>query len=379
MDFDALVRRLSAVDEPDGGVVTLGLDVSKSGILPPATRVFLKDRVYGNLDSEARPERLRAALRRISRRIRKLVESGLREGSDGLYLVAGARSWEAVELGVPLPNFVEVGRGAFLAPLLAAERAHPRAWLVEATPEEAAIVELHLGERREAERVVARPPVDDLEKASARRSGRQNSGGAERDLQQRRRVESIRAMLREAARRVGQLHREAPGLAVYLAGDRESFEEFRAHLPAALRPLAEPLGARRDAERRAKAAVARAVAERSARELAELKEARSLGLRAALGPREVLERLSSGEVDRVYLDPTDPLPGVLCMACGSRFPGLQARCPYCEGEVRGASLTQEIVAGALRKPKPDLAFVTPSAPWLARMGGLAGLLTGARA
>ena len=89
MDFAALVRRLSAVGDPDGALVTLGLDVSKSGVLPAATRVFLKDAVYRNLDSGARPVPVRDGLHKLARRIRGFVEKGLKEETDGLFLVAG--------------------------------------------------------------------------------------------------------------------------------------------------------------------------------------------------------------------------------------------------------------------------------------------------
>ena len=100
--------------------------------------------------------------------------------------------------------------------------------------------------------------------------------------------------------------------------------------------------------------------------------ARSQGLKAALGAREVLEGMAAGTVERVFVDADDPYPGVVCSACGTRFPELHARCPYCEGDVFAASMTQEVVAYALSHPPLELTFV--KAPWLRDLGGMAALL-----
>jgi hypothetical protein len=368
MDIAAFVRKWSAVEDRAGALVTLGLDVSKSGRLPPETRVFLKDVVGSDLDSEARPPAVRAVLRKLLRRIRAFAEQGLEEKTEGVFLIAGKGVWEPIELAVPMPNFVVVGRKPYLAPLLAAERRHPRAYVVEAGPRGAVVLELHLGERRELARIEGQKPVDDLEKATMPR------GGAERDLQQRRANEATRRTLHAAAAEVAARHRKAPGAAVYLAANHEPFEEFRSRLPAELRPLAASIGPREGAAERAAREIARRSEERSRLEERELREARSRGLAVALGPREVLERMTAGEVARIYVDPQDPHPGMVCTGCTGRFPELRGRCPYCGSELRAASLTQELVTHALAHPPLELAFADGRSPWLAELGGMAGLL-----
>jgi hypothetical protein len=374
MDIAALVRKWSAVAEPEGTVVTLGLDLSKSGVLPPATRVFLKDQVAGNLESEGRSPAARGVLRKLARRIRALAEKELREGTDGLFLVAGRDVWEPLELGLPMRNFLEVGRTPFLAPLLEAERRRPRAYLVEAGPEGALVSELHLGSRRELGRIAPKALADDVEKAVARRSRTTAGGGAERDLHQRRRREAVRDLLRESARKVAALHRKAPAERVFVAAPPEGFEEFRSHLPSELRDRALPLRSRADAVGQAARELDRALLERRVREEGEFREGRERGLQAALGPREVLESLSAGTLERVYLDPFDALPGVACDACGGLFPELRGTCPYCSAVPRVASMTQEVVARSLAHPSPALAFVPGGATWLSELGGMAGLL-----
>jgi hypothetical protein len=93
-----------------------------------------------------------------------------------------------------------------------------------------------------------------------------------------------------------------------------------------------------------------------------------------LGPGDVLEHLALGAISRVYLDPEDPIPGVVCPNCRTRSPGPAARCPFCSGEVRGTSITQEVVAHGLMHPQVGLTFLPPGTKWLKDLGGMAGLL-----
>ncbi len=356
MNAQLALKKLAAHVDPAGTTLSLALDLSKSGRLPAATRLFLKDQVYENLSSEARNEKARDVLRKLSRRVREFVEKQVKPGTDGLYLVAGPGLWEAVELKVPLHNLLVVGRTPYLAPLLEALQRRPRAYAVELRSGSARIEELHLGERVEKDRLEAAEPVDDLEHATAVR------GGAERDLQQRRKLAAARALAKETAVRVAALHRGAPAERILLTPPSE---DFVAHLPAALRSRVATGGAD-DLES--------AYEKRVDDEVREFQEARKRGLYTALGAREVLEALASGNVERIFVDPDDANPGVVCGACGARFPELQRRCPYCEGDVVAASMTQEVVATALAHPALGVTFVRGGKAWLKELGGMAALL-----
>jgi hypothetical protein len=355
-----LVKTLSAHLNPAGTTVTLALDLSRSGRLPEPTRLFLKHQVYWNLVSEARPEETRDVLRRISRRIREFVEKQVRPETDGLFLVAGPGVWETVELRLPLRNLLAVGRAPYLAPLIEAGRRAPRAFVVELGARKGRVEEVFLGESVKTWVLNAPAPEADAQHATAPR------GGAERDLHQRRGLEAARKMAREAAALVAARHHEAPAEAVFLVKPSATFVD---HLPGDLRERAAPLGGKGVVQ-----ALEERYAERAGLELEAFQDARSLGLQAALGPREVLEALASGTAGRVFVNPDDPSPGVTCVDCGSRFPELRARCPYCEGAVVAASMTQEVVAHALAHPPLGLTFVRTTEPWLAELGGMAALL-----
>lgn len=360
MDLLHVARALCAHEDPAGGLVTLTLDLSRSGRLPEATRVFLKDQVYKNLASEARPENLRAALRKVSQWIRGFVEMDARPESDGLFLAAGPRLFRTVEFRHPLRNFLFVGRNVYVAPLLEAARRRPRALLVELGQRDGWIEEL--GPRGPGRRIPLETPelADDLERATAPR------GGAERDLRQRKLREAGRSMAREAAAWAVALHREAPIEWIVTRGDVEA---FLAKLPKELRA--------RCLESEGEdpwARIGLRAAETLREELRRFEEGREQGLCGALGPRDVLEALAAGSLERVYLDPDDPQLGVACVSCGARFPELRRRCGYCEGDVVLVSTTQDVVSHALRHPRPALTFLSPAPEWLRRLGGMAGLL-----
>lgn len=356
MDAPALLKKLAAHADPSGTTLTLALDLSKSGRLPAATRLFLKDQVYENLASEARNEKARDVLRKLARRVRDFVEKQVKPGTDGLYLVAGPGLWEAVELKLPLRNLVVVGRTSYLAPLVEALQRSPRAYAVELRSGAARIEELHLGERVERDRLEAAALPENLEHATA------VHGGAERDLQQRRRNAAGKALAKEAAARVAALHRAAPAEIVLVTPPSE---DFVSHLPAALRGRVATGGAE---------ALEAAYEKRVAGDVREFQEARKRGLYTALGAREALESLASGNVERIFVDPDDAYPGVVCEDCGTRFPELHRRCPYCEGDVVAASMTQEVVASALARPALGVTFVRGGKAWLKELGGMAALL-----
>jgi len=370
MDLKRMIRKLSSVVDPEGTVVTLTLDLSKSGILPTATRIFLKDRVDKDLGSEARPAETQKALRKIARRIRDYVERGIDPGTNGLYLVAGPSLWEPLELQVPLRNFVHVGRSPYLAPLLEVAARVPRAWVVHLEPSSAQVEEVHLAGRRTVATIQGNAPGG--RRSASKKTGYPGRGGAERDMRQRRDGEIVHSLLREAADEVARLEGEAE--VIYLSGRKEHFKAFREALPSRLRERAvfggTPASIQRDLERRA--------AERTNKEVLDFHERRQRGLMTALGPRDVLEHLSQGTVARVYVDPDDPIPGVVCGGCGARTPGLSERCHLCSEDVVPTSITQEVVAHALAHPPLALTFVPLKTGWLRDLDGMAATLSAAR-
>jgi len=377
MNLNPLIKKLLAVVEPEGSVVTMTLDLSKSGILSPATRRFLKREVEGNLLSHARPGVDQEFLRKLSRRIMTLAEKGVRPETDGLFLVAGRTVWEAVELRVPLQNYLYVGRTPYLAPLLEAIVRSPRAILVHVDPREARIEELHLGELRALQTIEGEEPRQG--KAPARSTGYAARGNSARDRFQRKLGEHVHALLREAADWVAHSHGLVPAGVIYLIGQKEHFKAFKAALPPDLQKVAAYGGAWPKAERGIPTAILRDLAKRAEAMTQEesllFQREKGRGLRAALGPRDTWEHLAQGTLGRVYLDASDPVPGVGCDSCRAVFAGLKQRCPFCEGDVAPTSVTQEVVRRAILHPPMALTFVPPGSEWLRDLDGMAGLLT----
>lgn len=381
MNIATTLKKLVALEESQGTAVTLTLDLAGIGKLPSETRVFLKKEFESNLSSEARPERVRSALRKIARRVMSFVDAGLQPGSKGLYLVAGREAWIPVELKFSLKNFVTVGTHAYLPPLLAAEARNPRAYLVEVNADEAILHDLHLGEsqvvrtldggfRKEPQqRVRTSRSKDHLSTGPGR-------GGSARDREQQREEEARSGLLHQAADAVKELCAIHPAEAIYLAGPEDAFGEFASRLTPQLRARAVALGARGgdDVERAFRDLKVRAAA-RLEKEMLEFHERRAQGLQAALGPGDVLGRLFSGQVERVYLDEYDPVPGVHCTGCGAREAGLRPRCPFCSLDVVPTSITQEVVTHGRTHPPLDVTYVGHNAAWLRDLDGMAALLS----
>jgi hypothetical protein len=382
MLLSGLYAKLAGIEEPEGTVVTLSLDVSRSGTLPPATRVFLKDQVARYLGSEARSPQARRVLRGVAGRIGKFVEEELRPEAESLFLVAGETAWEPVELQVPLANFIITGRTAYLAPLLEAAARAPRAYVLRATGQEGTIHDVSLGRWSQAGQVRCRA-LELVDKDAERLvSGRRGSrpGGSRKDRYDHMVHEAAGEMISDAARRIGALHGRAPADAVFVFGDPEFFDVFVDHLPASIRDRARHLGlaSARDGQamkESVSAEIARAARERQEAEILELHERWAQGKRVALGPADVLAALDTGKVARAFVDPQDPLPGMKCGSCGKAYPGLKARCDACEEDLFAASMTQEVVARSVTHPPLGLTFVSPPAPWLKSMGGMAALLS----
>jgi hypothetical protein len=309
------------------------------------------------------------------------VASGIDPGTKGLYLVAGREAWVPVELKTPLKNFVTVGTHAYLPPLLAAEARNPRAYVVEANANEAVLHELNLGDSQVLRTLGGGFRKESQERVRTSRSKAHLStgpgrGGSARDREQQREEESGRALLHQAADAVNELHAARPAEAIYLAGPEDAFGEFSSRLTPELKARAMALGARggNDLERALRELKVR-VAGNLEREMREFHERRAQGLQAALGPGDVLDRLFSGHVERVYLDEYDPVPGVHCTGCGAREPGLRPSCPFCSLDVVPTSITQDIVTHGRTHPPLDITFVGHDAGWLRDLGGMAALLS----
>ncbi len=380
MDTKAWLKKLGALRKPEGTIVTLSLDLAGTGAVPPETRLFLKKEVDSYLSSEARPAQVRSVLQKIVRRVMSFVEQGLSPGTRGLYLVAGPGVWEPVELRIPLKNFITVGKEAYLAPLLAAEARHPRAYLVAINSNEAVIHELYLGSAQVLRTIgggLLKEPQERLRtsRSKAHLSTGPGSGGSARDREQQRKEESGRSLSHHAADALKALHAIHPAEAVYLAGPQDAFGEFASRLTPDLKKRAMAIGARDgDALKHAFRELKARTDDLVERQIKEFHERRAQGLQAALGPRDVLDRLFSGQLERVFLDEYDPIPGILCTGCGAREPGLRPTCPFCSEDVVPTSITQDIVTHGWTHPPLALTFVGHQSGWLRDLDGLAALL-----
>jgi hypothetical protein len=87
--FRQRLKKLSDVLEPRGGVVTLTLNLSRSGPLPPETKQFFKHAALKSLRQGGWPDAQPAALKKLADRIEEHVLHGIRPESEGLYLAAG--------------------------------------------------------------------------------------------------------------------------------------------------------------------------------------------------------------------------------------------------------------------------------------------------
>ncbi len=376
MNIDAIVRRLAALNEPDGTILTLTLDVSASGILPDATRVFLRDQVIKTLESDARSPAAQTVLRDLGVRIRRFADAELRPETNGVFLVAGARSWEPLELAVPLRNSMRLGRRAHLASLFEATARWPRALVVSLDARAAVVREFRLGVWSEAARLEAGALAPDTQHAI---TGRGVIGGGMRDRFVQSSEEFTATMARDAAERVRQSAAEEPLATILVFGRPKVADEFRTHLPERLRERAHVVGAppeeERDLRRAAADAVEAMARERTEREVLEFHDRRAHGRLTAAGPAEVIDAADRGRVARVFLDAENPVDGVKCDGCGRRYAGLKARCDSCTGDLVPVSLAQEVILHGLAHPRLPLTFVPPGSAWLREAGGMAALLT----
>jgi hypothetical protein len=166
----------------------------------------------------------------------------------------------------------------------------------------------------------------------------------------------VRGELREAAARLAALQREAPAASLHIKGPDAS--AFRALLSKELTALCE-----RDPQ---------AVRDADVKEFRELYRQGTL---IALGPRDVLEQLSSGKLSRVFVRSNDPIAGVTCPTCRRHWEGTRETCDTCPSKLIPTSLTDDLVVHALKHGAPAITFVSGPAKWLADLGGMAALVT----
>jgi hypothetical protein len=383
MELQATLRKLCSAEEPDGTIVTMTLEVARAHPTP-AAKVFLRDAVLKRLDSKGDSAGTREALTSVSKRIARYVESELHPETQGIFLAAGRETWQTVELGVPIRNFVHIGRRPYVAPLLDAVTRMPRVYVLKYDQDEGVLGDLALGAWSEVERIPSAAVVKDVEhKASSRAALGRNGGGmggGGRDRFERHFEDAAEAMLRQAAAKVVSLQKDAPSEAIYAFGDRKHFPYFRDRLPAGLRSQALHVGPlphrHEDVLRKAvRGELDRLSKERVDRAIVEFRERRAEGCRVALGPAALLPLLDTGKVARVFVDAYEPLMGGKCPECGALYEGLRERCDPCGKALEVASMTQEVVARSVQHPPLAVTFVPASQGWLKELGGMAALLS----
>lgn len=378
-DFQRRLTRWSRVLDPRGGIITLTLDLSRSGPLPPETRQFFKHRVLKTLQDGNRP------LRTLAARIEEYVTDHVRPESEGLFLVAAPDLWETIELPVPLHNFLWIGSAPYLAPLLELEERAPRSIVLVADRSRVRIMESYLGfleplaevalqgEERKPQRSV------NLKTSPLRASGGRitRRSDASNEKRTRHADERVAVVFREAGRKLLQISKEIKPATILLFGDRASVPGLFQHVPKVLSTGLEYLGPSPETERDLKSSVAKAlerrIKKRRIQEVRRVLELRSQGHLVSLGTSSVLGRLGEGTGLRFYLAPYEPVPGVVCENCGARFADQRSSCGFCRGKVYPVSLTQEVVAAKLARPETGVTFVTSPAKWLDDLGGLVAI------
>jgi hypothetical protein len=383
--FHARLSEWSRWADPRSGIVTLTLNLARSGPLPPETRQFFK---HGALKTMRKAGSTRdgiAALRSLADRIDEFVSRQLRPETEGLFLTAGPELWEAVELPLPLRNFVWVGTSPYLAPLLELEERAPRSLVVVADRGAVSISEFYLGFLEPLEELSLPSRETDpqrrvnLKETPLRASGARVARRSDSTNQKRRRHddERVEAVFRRAARKVIQASKHIRPETVFLCGEKRSLRPLFALLSRDFAQRIEYLGPAPGAPHRIMPAVIHALEKRIRAkregEIRNLLALRSQGHLVSLGPSSALGRLHDGTGLRYYLDPYDPLPGVACANCGARFVDLRLSCGFCGVSVRPVSLTQEFMNAKVAHPEMGVTFVTKQARWLDDLGGLAAI------
>jgi hypothetical protein len=385
MEPGTLVKRLLAAGPSSGPVVTLALSTSGSRILPYSSRMFLKNELEKTF-ADAAASFGQTVLNALAKRVSTELSSPLRPEHHGMLLVVGAGILERADLAPPVENFLHLGSAPYLAPLLEVQARAPRAYAFQCGRRESSVEECFLGGWQLRETLESPEPAQNAERAltGARGgSGRMavaGRGGSRKDRYAQTIDRSASAAVVWAAHKIARLQERAPAVAIYAAGPLEEFRDFCSHLPEPLRPMARHLGVvpARSTEtfrRRVAEELVHHVRDRVAGELKEFQERRAQGHLVAVGPAEVFAHLDTGDLARVYLESTEPVPGLKCGACFRRYERMQEACGRCGFRLLPVSLTQEIVHHSLTHPPLALTFLPRPAPWLVEIGGMAALLS----
>ena len=389
MELQEILKKLCLMHDPAAPVVTVALDVAKAKPPHSDPTGFHRHRLLDLLGSGEQPPEARKILREISGRISLFLDSELRPETEGLFLVAGPGIWQPFELGVPIQDFIHVGRTPYLAPLLEALARMPRAYVLRFDQQGGILEEVWRGARREIEHLVSDAVERDAQHQMSGHSTRSQAGSARsatrmggggRDRYDQCVEDAVEAMLHKAADKVLALQREAPSESIYVFGDRRHFPSFRDHLPAQLRAQAihvGPLPHRHDGilEKSIREQQDLRVRDRVGEEIHEFQARRAEQCHVASGPEAILLLLDTGKVARVFLDPRETLPGMKCDACGGRGPLGQEKCEACGKSLAATSMTQEVLAHVLLHPPVPVTFVPSGETWLQDSGGMAALLS----
>jgi hypothetical protein len=379
-NVEAGIRRLLESRDPRRTLATVTLDVADSGILPTPTRIFLKDRVMPAL------ERLG-----LGDRLLRFARGELHPGANGVFIVAGPGDWQAVQLAVPLRNFVRVGPGPYLPPLVDALDRWPRCYVVRYSEREARVEEFDVGAWSDVD---ARVPTEkrwiDVNperlltgRSLSLRSKGTAIGGGKRDRFEQTLETAYAQMLADLAGRLERRHAERPAWRIFVYGDPERLPYLRDPLSPALAARVIHLGtlSAREIDLKSRDRVRREVerlhAEAVEGDVRALKDRLARKKFAAAGP-DLLSLAESGRIARAFVDAYDPLDVLGCPTCRrpASEPGMS--CPAC-GEPRVMmSSTRELVAWGLTHPPLALTFVPGPAAWLREAGGMAALLSAKR-
>jgi hypothetical protein len=382
--FGARLAAWSRMFESWDDIVTLTLDLSRSGPLPAETRQYFK-RALKAIREGGRTRDATRALRAMADQIEDYVLRRVRPESEGLFLTSGPELWDAIELPLPLRNSLWMGSTPYVAPLLELEERAPRSLVINVGRRAVAVWESYLGFLEPLTEVALPTREGDpqrrvnLKQTPLRASGARFSRRSDSTNQKRRRHddERMEAVFRSTGQKVAQAARRIRPEAILLLGERWSLSPLLAQLPGELADRTQLLGPALGPEHRIRKAVPHAleqrVRDRRYGEIRRLLNLRSEGHLISLGPSSAIARLGEGTGLRFYVDPYDPLPGGRCENCGARFADLRPTCGFCGEEVRPVSLTQEIMSARLSHPDIGVTFVSRPAKWLDDLGGLAAI------
>jgi hypothetical protein len=332
-------------------------------------RIFLKNAVAQARRGDPRPAE--ADLDWVLRTGQDLVDQARPAESPAVALFAGGAAGlrEMLPLGAPVDNAFHVGPAPYLAPLAGVLGDLGGVLVVFVDTAHARL--LPLGPDGPGEEVTLQGEVP----------GHHRRGGWAQLAQSRyqRHIQDHRGRHFEAvAEAVRQVAESQAVEHIVLAGEPRATAAFRDHLPPALGALVRGVVPGTPWE------PAAAIVER-ARDLLGLVRRSALGAtvdqvlteaakggQAVAGVEPVLDAVSRGAVQRLFVWRDARIPGRQCESCGGLAPGDGAGCRLCGGATRPAELVEALVARVLATG--GLADRVETHLGLQRLGGLAATL-----